>query len=326
MRLMYEDYEYVMTQSFSFFSKNDGKKYLERQQRQLKNTEDGSNTQIEEMDVAIDQLIQGEFVMGEYHFSLMIFGETIEQVQRNTTSSYGDYSRSEVLLQHLVSTATDAAFYAQLPGNWFYRPRIAGLTSKNFAGLSSFHNFSSGKRDGNPWGQAVTLFKTPSGQPIYFNYHASKNDEDVFDQKLLGNTRIIGQSGAGKTVLLSMLLCQSQKFKVNAPLGYTEVFFDKDRGAELVIRAIGGKYLALENGKPTGFNPFQIKPTEENIQFLEKLILKLVSNETQSITTNDELRISHAVRTVMRMPKDVKKTYNRHTKHDRRHEQRRTRK
>lgn len=299
--LMYEDYEYVITQSFSFFSKNGGKKYLERQQKQLRNTEDGSATQIREISIAIDELIQGEFSMGEYHFSLMVFGDSIEKVRRNTASAKA-IVQDLGFLASMVTTAIDAVLYAQLPCNWFYRPRIAGLTSKNFAGLSSFHNFSTGKRDGNPWGQAVTLFKTPSGQPIYFNFHASKEEEDNYDQKLLGNTDVIGQSGAGKTVLLGMLLCQSQKFAHKAPSGYANVFFDKDRGAEILIRAMGGKYLALENGKPTGFNPFQMEPTEENVLFLEKLVTKLVSDNHQRITTSDELRISHAVRTVMRMP------------------------
>ncbi|MDD3465172.1 MAG: VirB4 family type IV secretion/conjugal transfer ATPase [Candidatus Cloacimonetes bacterium] len=304
--LMYEDYEYVITQSYSFYSKAEGKKYLERQQKQLMNAEDGSLTQIEQMTEAIDELIQGAFTMGEYHYSLMIFGSSIEETRRNVSSAMA-IVQDLGFLAAMVSTATDAAFYAQLPCNWFYRPRVAGLTSKNFAALASFHNFAAGKRDGNPWGQAVTLLKTPSGQPLYFNYHASKDDEDAYDKKLLGNTRVIGQSGAGKTVLLGMLLAQSQKYKLNSPTGYTDVFFDKDRGAELAIRAIGGKYLALENGKPTGFNPFQMEPTEDNILFLEKLVRKLISGEHQRVTTADELRISQAVRTVMRMPRELRR-------------------
>ncbi|MDR0576116.1 MAG: VirB4 family type IV secretion/conjugal transfer ATPase [Candidatus Accumulibacter sp.] len=303
--LMYQQYEYVITQSFSFFSKNDGKTYLERQKTRLMNTEDGSLTQIEEMTQAIDELIRGDFNMGEYHYSLMIFGDTIEEVRRNVGSAVA-IVQDLGFITSIVSTATDAAFYAQLPGNWFYRPRVAGLTSRNFAGLASFHNFAAGKRDGNPWGPAVTLFKTPSMQPYYFNFHASKEDDDAYDQKLLGNTCVIGQAGSGKTVLLGMLLCQSQKFKPTSPTGYSSVFFDKDRGAEIAIRAMGGKYLALENGKPTGFNPFQMEPAEDNILFLEQLVRKLVSGEGQRVTTADDARISHAVRTVMRMPEKIR--------------------
>lgn len=304
--LLYEDYEYVITQSFSFMSKRDGKDFLERQQRQLMNAEDGSATQIAEMTQAIDELIQGQFVMGEYHYSLLVFGETVEKVRRNTTSAM-TIIQDRGFLSALIATATDSAFYAQLPCNWSYRPRVAGLTSKNFAGLCSFHNFRAGKRDGNPWGQAVTLFKTPSGQPLYFNFHYSKGDEDAFDKKVLGNTRVIGQSGAGKTVLLNMLLCQSQKYKPRSPVGFTTVFFDKDRGAELLIRAIGGKYLAVRNGQPTGFNPFQMEANETNILFLEKLIRVLVSAGGERVTTADDARISHAVRTVMKMPKEIRR-------------------
>lgn len=303
--LAYENYEYVITQSYSFFSKSQGQSYLQKQAKQLGNADDGSLSQIEEMQDAVDQLIQGEFCMGEYHYSLMIFGDTVEEVVANRTSAMA-IIQDLGFIAALISTATDAAFYAQLPCNFRYRPRVAGLTSKNFASFSPFHNFATGKRDGNPWGEAVTLFKSPSGQPLYFNYHYSKAKEDAYDKKPLGNTRIIGQSGAGKTVLMTHLLCQGQKYKHTSKTGYTDVFFDKDRGAELVIRAIGGKYLAVKNGKPTGMNPFQMEPDEANILFLERLV-KVLANADGPLSATDEQRISHAVRAVMRMPKPVRR-------------------
>jgi len=304
--LMYENYEYTITQSYSFMAKRQGQEFLEKQTKQLMNTQDGSMTQIEEMTEAIDQLIQGEFTMGEYHYSLMIFGESIEAVRANTTSAM-TLIQNQGFLAALVTTATDAAFYAQLPCNWRYRPRIAVLTSKNFAGLTSFHNFTTGKREGNPWGDAVTLFKTPSGQPLYFNFHDAKDDDNTFDQKILGNTRIIGQSGSGKTVLLNTLLVESQKFKTKAPMGFTTLFFDKDEGAKLCIKAMGGRYLSIKNGQPTGCQPFQIDPTESNILFLEKLIRVLVCDGHHGITTMDEHRIAQAVRTVMNMPRPLRR-------------------
>ncbi|WKU18727.1 hypothetical protein [Advenella alkanexedens] len=44
------------------------------------------------------------------------------------------------------------------------------------------------KATGNPWGPAVTLFKTNSA-PFFFNYHKSTNE--------LGNKTIIGIAGTG---------------------------------------------------------------------------------------------------------------------------------
>lgn len=305
--LMYEDYEYVITQSFSFLSRRDGKEFLARQQKQLANSEDGSATQIQEMTDAIDELTQGQFSMGQYHFSLMIFGDSVEEVVRNRTSAMA-IVQDLGFIAALVNTATDACFFAQLPCNWRYRPRVAGLTSRNFAGLCSMHNFAMGKRDDNPWGQAVTLLKTPSGQPLYFNFHFTRDDEDAYDKKVLGNTRIIGQSGSGKTVLMGFLLAQSQKYRPRSPTGYTDVFFDKDRGAELVIRRVGGKYLAIKNSQPTGFNPFQMEPTEDNISFLEGLVKVLASdNGSARVSASDEIRIGTAIRTVMRMPAELRR-------------------
>lgn len=298
--LLYENFEFVMTQSFSFMAKREGKDFLERQKRQLINTKDGGSTQIVDITQAIDELIDGKFAMGEYHFSLFVFGETVEAVRRHTTSAMASI-QPKGFLAALINTATEAAYFAQLPGNWAYRPRIARLTSRNFASLSGFHNFRAGKRNGNPWGEAVTMFKTPSGQPLYFNCHYARLDDDAYDKKALGNVRVIGQSGAGKTVFLNMLLCQLQKYKATSSMGFTTVFFDKDRGAELLIRAIGGKYLAIKNGQPTGLNPFQMAASEENILFLERLVKQLISAGGEAVSTSDDAKISKAVRTVMRM-------------------------
>jgi type IV secretion/conjugal transfer VirB4 family ATPase len=306
---MYEDYEYTITHSFSCLAKREGKSRLQRQINQMRTAEDVSPTQIKDMEDALDALEQGAFCMGEYHYTLMVYGDTVDEVRKNVASAMaviGDMG----FIASVVTTATEAAFFSQLPANWSYRPRIALLTSLNFTGFSSYHNFMSGKRDGNPWGQALILLKTPSGQPLYMNYQASKDDEDAYDKKLLGNTRLIGMSGAGKTTLLGMFFCQSQKFKPRSPTGYTDVVFDKDRGMELVVRAVGGKYFAIENGKPTGFNPFQLDPTEENIQFLELLVQTLCRGETEAeqLTVNDYDRITKAVEAVMRMePKEIRR-------------------
>jgi type IV secretion system protein VirB4 len=73
---------------------------------------------------------------------------------------------------------------------------------------------------------------------------------------------VIGPSGSGKTVVMNFLLAQARKFRPQI------MFFDKDRGAELFIRAIGGQYDRLRPGEPTGLNPLQMPDTPENRQFL----------------------------------------------------------
>jgi type IV secretion system protein VirB4 len=98
----------------------------------------------------------------------------------------------------------------------------------------------------------VTLLETTAAGPYFFNFH----------QGDLGNFTIIGPSGSGKTVVLNFLLAQALKFRPRI------VFFDKDRGAELFIRAIGGRYDELRPGSPSGLNPLQLPDSPANRQFI----------------------------------------------------------
>jgi type IV secretion system protein VirB4 len=43
--------------------------------------------------------------------------------------------------------------------------------------------------------------------------------------------------------------------------------FDKDRGAEIFLRAMGGHYARLSPGEPTGFNPLKLPDTAPNRAF-----------------------------------------------------------
>jgi len=289
--ILYSDYEFIETQSFSILNRRDAQGALERQRGQMHAAEDASETEISEISEALDHLVAGQIEVGEYHYSLAVITETHDSLARALSDARADLQDQAGFKMSVIDMVPEAAWFAQMPGNWDLRPREAKMTSRNFAGLSPFHNFESGKRNGNPWGEAVALFQTPSGQPFYFNFHISPAHRDAEGEALPGNTFICGSTGSGKTVLQTALLSFSLKFP-----GLRAVCFDKDRGMEIGIRALGGSYRALERGAPTGFNPFRLEPTEENIQFCERLVKMLVGGEG---TSREDNEISQAVRTVM---------------------------
>src|SRR6185312_8785308 len=80
----------------------------------------------------------------------------------------------------------------------------------------------------------------------------------------------------------------------------TIFFFDKDRGAEIFVRACGGNYLALENGKPTGFNPFHCERNETNVQFLADLVKVMAGKSVYS--SREEEDIFRAVENMLDTP------------------------
>ena len=172
-----------------------------------------------------------------------------------------------------------------------------------YASLASGHNFARGKRDGNPWGEALALLRTPSGQPFYLNLHSSPDDEDSADKKLPGNTLILGSTGVGKTTLEMFLLTLTRKWNPAPRL----VLFDLDRGCEIAIRALRGRYFALEAGKPTGCNPFQQEPTPARLQFWEQLVRTCIESVTMPLLPADEHAIAAAVRAVALMPRRLRR-------------------
>jgi len=301
--LLYEASEFIETQSFSILPRRDAMKALELQRDQLIASDDVVASQVAEMDVALNELGDGQFCMGEYHYSLVVFGNDIADAGRRAAQAIGAIGESTSLQMSPVDLVADAAWFAQMPGNWQWRPRDAKLSSRAFAALASGHNFPQGKRNGNPWGEALALLRTPSGQPFYLNLHSSPVDEDSEDKKLPGNTLIIGSTGVGKTTLEMFLLTLTRKWNPVPRL----VLFDLDRGCEIAIRALGGRYFTLEAGKPTGCNPLQRDPTPARVQFWEQLIKTCIATPALPLMPADERAIADAVKSVARMPAPLRR-------------------
>src|SRR5690606_18702975 len=301
--LKYLDFEYVITHSFSPMGRQDALRVLERTKGMMISSGDKAVSQVVEMDHAMDQVASGNFVLGEYHFTMALYAGDQQQLSQNIA-----IARAELSNAGFVSTKEDlavsSAYYAQLPANWMYRTRLANVSSLNFLGLAPLHNFATGKRNHNPWGDCVTVLQTTNGQPYYFNFHATHSAENSLGEKAIANTMVIGKSGTGKTALINFLLSQVQKFD---PVP-TIFFFDKDRGAEIFVRACGGAYLALENGQPTGFNPFQCEATDANVQFLAGLA-KVLAGKNHYTAREDE-DIFRAVERMLDMPMHLRSMSN----------------
>ncbi|WP_425482443.1 VirB4 family type IV secretion/conjugal transfer ATPase [Cognatiluteimonas telluris] len=293
--LKYLDFEYVITHSFSPIGRQDALKVLDRTKGMMVSSGDKAVSQIIELDHAMDQLASGNFVLGEYHFTMALYADSQARLSQQIATA-----RAELSNAGFVSTKEDLAiapsFYSQLPGNWKYRTRLANVSSLNFLGLSPLHNFASGKALGNPWGECITTLQTTNGQPYYFNFHATHPGENSFGEKAIGNTMVIGKSGTGKTALINFLLSQAQKLQPSP----TIFFFDKDRGTEIFVRACGGNYLALENGRPTGFNPFQCENTQANAQFLAGLVKTLAGKP--AYTAREDEDVFRAVEGILDTP------------------------
>ena len=282
-RLLTVPFAFVMTQSFTFLTKGAGQALLQRQFNRMANAGDFAVSQAEALKDALDALTSNEFVMGDHHFSLQVLVDVEAAVERSQLAPrlrlLNDcIAQARSILADTGMTvaredlALEGAYWAQLPGNFPYRPRKAPITSRNLAGMAAFHNFPRGRPTGNHWGDALTTLVTGAGSPFYFSLHASDpSAPDGGSRKDTGHTLICGPTGTGKTVFIGFLVALLARQDV------TQVIFDKDRGLEILVRGLGGEYLPLRNGQPTGFNPLQLAPTPGNVEFLKGWLRELVT-------------------------------------------------
>lgn len=244
-------FELTVSQSFGFVDRQVALSRMNLALRRMRSAEDEAISLRSELTNAKDEVAAGRAGFGEHHMTIAVRGDTpgaVDQAMAEVQAALADLG----IIAVREDIALEPAFWAQFPGNFRYIARRGLISTGNFAGLASGHNFPVGQAAGNHWGEAVTLLETTAAGPYYFNFHHGD----------LGNFTVIGPSGSGKTVVLNFLLAQARKFHPRI------IFFDKDRGAELFVRAIGGQYDVLRPGTPAGLNPLLLDDTPEHRQFL----------------------------------------------------------
>ena len=277
--LLSAGFPFVASQSFSFLSKAAARAVMERKQNQMLSARDRAASQIAGLGEALDELVSGRFAMGDHQASVLVYGDNPRELADHLSKARALLADSGLVVAR-EDLALEAAFWAQFPGAFRRRVRPAAITSRNFAGLAPFHTHPAGKADGNPWGQAVALLRTSAGSPFHFNFHVGD----------LGHTLICGPSGSGKTVVQNFMLAQLEK------LGPQLVFIDKDRGAEIFVRACGGTYLTLRNGEPTGFAPFKaLDFSAGGRAFLGQLVRQLAGAITRPLSAQEDRAIDEAI-------------------------------
>jgi type IV secretion system protein VirB4 len=243
--------ELVLTETYAPCDRQIARERIDLAVRRLRSADEEAMAERREMASARDALGTGSVGFGDHHLSVLVRADTLDGLDEVTAlcgASLADAGaiavREEVNLEPV--------FWGQFPGNEGFIVRRALVSSANMACFGSLHGFAMGQASGNHWGDAVTLLSTTSSTPFFFNFH----------QGDLGNFTVIGPSGSGKTVVMNFLAAQAQKF---AP---RTILFDKDRGAEVFLRGIGGTYSRIAAGHPTGFNPLSLPDTAGNRAFL----------------------------------------------------------
>jgi type IV secretion system protein VirB4 len=251
----------IIAQSFALEDRAPVTTYVKKVGRQIQ-ASDEAGTEVETaINIARNELAMGATVLGYHHLTACALGRTIREMENCVQAATQELQAFGTIIVREDMNA-EPAFWAQLPGNFGYIARRALISSRNFVGFASLHNFAVGRKDENRWGPAISVLETTSQTPYWFNFH----------RRQVGNFTVVGPTGSGKTVALGFLLAQAMRVTPRPRVA----FFDKDHGADPLIRAMGGSYEVLTPGTPTGFNPLQLRGTPEDRAFVTDLLKFMV--------------------------------------------------
>lgn len=285
--LLGERSEFIVTQSFAPLDRVSGGTKISDAKQGMKDAGDEAESLQAALVHARDAVASREMSVGRHHFTVAVLGETREALEdaatrvNSTLTGAGLRTRREDI-------GLEAAWWAQLPGNFAYQVRSKKrfVSDRNFADFANLHSWPTGSREKLRWGGPVAAFRTLAGTPFWFSFHREGSDKDAGP----GTTAIFGAPGEGKTLLCNFLVSSCSRLP-DAP---NLIAFDKDRGSETFIRALGGTYLQLKPGLNLGFNPFAVATDAAGIEWLEGFIKRLTGAD--KLTPEQERRIAAGLR------------------------------
>lgn len=184
-------YEFIVTHSFAPEDRTSVTEAIATISRQISNSDDGGTAVEDDVETARDRLASGEVVFGKHHMTVAVLAREPAGLNRAVADVTAELARMGVVAVR-EDLNQEASWWAQLPANFAYVARQGLISSVNFAGLFSAHNFPSGQIHKVHWGKPVSLLETTSQTAYFFNFH----EDDV------GNFTVIGPTGSGKTAAL----------------------------------------------------------------------------------------------------------------------------
>lgn len=267
------DAEYILTNTFSFERKEEAQHRIDLQYRKMKTVDDPAKSQRLALKSLQDHVASDRLRMGYHHHTMMLIADDQAALSDHVAKAIAYYAEAGFVAIE-ESLGQEPAYWAQIPGGMGMIARSALLHSENFVDFCPLHNYRTGYVNQNHLGAAVTILKTISNTPYFFNFHA----KGASDNPSKGHTTMIGGNGCGKTVMMAFLDAQVSRY------GGRTFVFDRDRGLEIYLRACGGYYAVLspEHANEIAFNPFQLKDTAGNRKFCRAWLSQLVKLPDES--------------------------------------------
>ena len=182
------------------------------------------------------------------------------------------------------------AWLSSLPGHAYANVRRPLVSTLNLAHLLPLSAVWAGPaKNVHLQGPPLILTKTDGSTPFRLSTHVG----DV------GHTLIVGPIGAGKSVLLAIMILQIQRYPNAKIFG-----FDKGGSVRATILGLGGAHYDLGAGETIAFQPLAHLETEADLTWAAEWVTGLLSHEKVAITPEVKDILWSALTSLKGAPRD----------------------
>ena len=180
------------------------------------------------------------------------------------------------------------AWLGSLPGHVYANVRQPILHTLNLAHMVPLSAVWAGEETNQHLhAPALIQAQTDGTTPFRLNLHIG----DV------GHTLVVGPTGAGKSVLLSLLALQWKRYED------AQVFiFDKGRSARAATLSMGGHHIDLGSSNAPSLQPLKDVDTETGASFAADWLAGLCANEGLRLTPDLKARLWEAIQSLSTAP------------------------
>ncbi len=285
--------EFIISQCIDFINPKRVKSHFVYQKKMNSMAEESELAKDSGLDDILNSDRGHEIDYGENQINIMMLNDSVESLEKDVTHAFNTLKNLGIVAMR-EDLRMEECYWSMLPSNFAFVKRLKPINTARIAGFASLYNFPAGQVNGNLWGPATTIFYTAARTPYFFNFHNGDN----------GHTTIIGPFGSGKTVMLNFLCCQARKYDCRL------FFFDKERGSEVFIRAIGGEYHKLvidsKAGKLT-MNPLLLADSDQTRGFLAEWLWSMLTSSGEYLDEEEFAVLHEAVAHCAEMPEEQKR-------------------
>lgn len=297
--LMTTDYPCVLSQSFEYRSPGMAAAAAALVMQQMENAGDQAEDLGKGIKDASNAVASLKTASGRHHFGCAVYGNDVFDLDFNVAdaktrlSTFGGAAPVREL-SRWYNGALQSAYYLQLPGCTAFKPRPGTITTYDLACMASLESFPQGEKAGY-WGPSILRFKTNGRNAFDYVPHVADG----------GHFGLYGKSGAGKTVLLGLLVAA---FRTAMGSQGIHLVIDKDLSNKLLITQAGGVYQAIRRNQDSGLAPLIAFPnTARTVGFLHNTYKWLIHSDNRpEITPDEDNRLKRGIECQLAMPQQLR--------------------